>query len=279
MTLGTCGAPAAAAASTHQAPCGWPCWLHACRHIAKRVQRMGLLAQTKCPGTHPVRSESCALCWDAGGEQVSQDIPQGRVRVSCGLATASACSRSASPGMQGTRILTDVRTASRPSPPCARLCEGRHSIYPGCRAHAAAGADREAHERGHAHRRQRLVRPPAGRRAGSGRPGRPLRRAGAARSPCSAFPTPHLLRASRRWQRAARAGSASSAGRGDSIPVRAQARAALQRRAGQRTRRQSRASRRRACRPAAEGRRRVPLSSIRCAMLMMCTHLVIDLTD
>jgi len=279
MTLGTCGAPAAAAASTHQAPCGWPCWLHACRHIAKRVQAYGAAGSNQVPRHASGAQRVLRTVLGRGREQVSQDIPQGRVRVSCGLATASACSRSASPGMQGTRILTDVRTASRPSPPCARLCEGRHSIYPGCRTHAAAGADREAHERGHAHRRQRLVRPPAGRRAGSGRPGRPLRRAGAARSPCSAFPTPHLLRASRRWQRAARAGSASSAGRGDSIPVRAQARAALQRRAGQRTRRQSRASRRRACRPAAEGRRRVPLSSIRCAMLMMCTHLVIDLTD
>ncbi len=116
--------------------------------------------------------------------------------------------------------------------------------------------------------------------AGQGQGDRAGRCAVPARHAPHAVPfSPHLLRASRRWQRAARAGSASSAGRGDSIPVRAQARAALQRRAGQRTRRQSRASRRRACRPAAEGRRRVPLSSIRCAMLMMCTHLVIDLTD
>lgn len=84
-------------------------------------RRMGLLAQTKCPGTHPVRSESCALCWDAGGSRSRKTFH----RAGCGCHAAWQPHQLAA-GLHrpACKAPTSSRTFAKPRgrPPHARAC-------------------------------------------------------------------------------------------------------------------------------------------------------------
>jgi len=82
---------------------------------------MGLLAQTKCPGTHPVRSESCALCWDAGGSRSRKTFH----RAGCGCHAAWQPHQLAA-GLRrpACKAPASSRTFAQPRgrPPHARAC-------------------------------------------------------------------------------------------------------------------------------------------------------------
>ena len=253
-------------------------WQGGCR-------RMGLLAQPKCPGgslrcTRIGCAASLAHCVGTGeGSRCCKPFHRAGRGYYAAWQPHPLAAGLQRVGMQGTRILTGcvvcVKPRGPPSP-WARLCEGRYCIYPGRRAHAAAGADREAHQRGHAHRRQRLVRPPAGHRAGSAPLGGPPRRACAARSPRNI-----LSYASRAAHAVAPA--VRGAGRQRLLHglrqlrpgARGRARAARQRRAGQRTRQQEPrlAQQRPPPGPAAGGRAR-GVRAYAAPLCMMCAYLV-----